>query len=179
MKKIFIIIILLFVINLFSNCQESKLDQILTQTDCILKSESYRLQSSSASATLMVVKYSYKEQNSYFLMVKKPQINGAYNTTSFFEASIEEEDLSKCRIALKTILNQAMTDEINGVEFIENKYITTDKFAIGYYILKGKIKWFMANTISGKKFSLEFKNVAEIEIILQQAQIKIEELKLL
>jgi len=60
---------------------------------------------------------------------------------------------------------------------LENKFITTDGFQIGYYVSKGKSTWYIRLEKYGSDNTLFFNSVLGIEQSMENAKTKIDELK--
>jgi len=105
---------------------------------------------------------------------------------------VEYSDLLEAVKALNALKEAVAKDLANKPDYLENEFVTSDGFAIGYYIAKEKVTWYISfNKFYKTSFfkegmegsnaydkSLEFKDGAtEIESSFQQAISKIEELK--
>lgn len=74
------------------------------------------------------------------------------------------------------IAAQVDTDIQSNPDYLENKFVTDDGFKVGYYISKGKAKWF----VTFEQYSSNTAFIKDQENLInsfKDAQTKIEELK--
>lgn len=107
----------------------------------------------------------------YFYQIEK---EGKYNSTT---ASIEYSDLLEVIKALKTLKAEVDADVQSDPDYMENKFTTSDGFQIGYYVSNGKSTWYICLEKYGSDNTLFFKSVDDIEISMENAKNKINELK--
>jgi hypothetical protein len=106
----------------------------------------------------------------YFYLIEKESKNA--NTT----AAIEYTDLLEVIKALAILKNEAMADQASKPDYLENKFVTSDGFQLGYYITEGKGKWYMKFDRYGSDNTVFINDVQTIEASLNAAKIKIEEM---
>ena len=107
----------------------------------------------------------------YFYQIEK---EGKYNSTT---ASIEYSDLLEVIKALKTLKAEVDADVQSDPDYMENKFTTSDGFQIGYYVSNGKSTWYIRLEKYGSDNTLFFKSFDDIEISMENAKNKINELK--
>jgi len=106
----------------------------------------------------------------FFQIVSK----GQYSNTT---ASIEYSDLLEIIRALKELQGEVDKDVAAAPDYLENKFVTTDGFQIGYYVDKGKAKWYMKLEKIGSDNTLFVDEVSKLEQAFNEARAKIEELR--
>ena len=179
MKKIITLLVLSFIVN-SSYCQvkkeiKSKMSDFTSKTGVILKFEDYnlpKLKSLYGSAETKIRKIISGNQAKYFFQISK---KGEYDTKT---ASIAYEDIVEVLKALSELKKQSQIDLITTSNYLENKFVTEDKFKIGYYVNKSKVMWFMKLENYGKNSTLYIRNVELFESAFNSGKIKIEELKI-
>jgi hypothetical protein len=106
----------------------------------------------------------------YFYLIEKESKNA--NTT----ASIEYTDLLEVIKALATLKSEAPVDQSSKPDYLENKYVTADGFQLGYYVTEGQGKWYIKFDRYGSDNTVFINDVQTIEVSLNAARTKIEEM---
>jgi len=178
------IIILLF-INIGFSCfgQEqkkniedikTKMDVFTSKTGVISKFIDYKLSnigSTYSFAETRVRKVTNGNIIGYFYQIEK---EGKYSSNI---ASIEYTDLLEVLKALKTLKSEVDSDVTSNPDYMENKFITVDGFQVGYFVSKGKPKWYIKLEKYGSDNTIFVDSVNIIETAFIEAKNKIEELK--
>ena len=125
----------------------------------------------SGAAETRIRKVISGSESSYFYQIVN---QGKYSTNT---ASIEYSDLIEIIKALKALKGSAEQDISADQEYIENKFVSTDGFQVGYYVSKGKCNWFLRLEKYTSDNTLFIKDGADLETAFLQAKIKIEELR--
>ncbi|WP_285226859.1 hypothetical protein [Flavobacterium tructae] len=109
--------------------------------------------------------------SAYFYQISK---QGKYGEST---ASIEFTDLIELVKALKVLQPEMEKDIALNPDYLENKFITTDGFEVGYYVSSGKANWYIKLEKHGSDNTLFLSNGNLIEIAFNEAKSKIDELK--
>ena len=152
----------------------TKMDAFTSKTGSIIKYVDFNLpniKSSYNSSQTKVRKLISSGEVVYFYQISA---QSKYGTKS---ASIAYEDLLEVIKAINTLKSEASTDLILNPDYLENKFITDDGFQIGYYVSKGKLKWYIKLEKYGSDNTLYIKDFSKIESAFIGAKSKIEELK--
>jgi len=156
------------------NESKTKMEMFSSKTGVITKFTDFQLPNLSAlytSAETRIRVLKSGNNNVYFYQIEK---EGKYNSTT---ASIEYSDLLEVIKALKTLKSEVDSDIQSNPDYLENKFITTDGFQIGYYVSKGKSTWYIRLEKYGSDNTLFFNSVVGIEQSMENAKTKIDELK--
>jgi hypothetical protein len=146
MKSLLLLIILfqsnlIFVKGQGVKERTSKLDSFTSKTGVIIKFIDYSLGGINliygATAETKVRKIMSGSEIGYFYQVSTSDQYGSKS------GSIAYEDLKEIIKAVRILKNESTSDASLGAEYLENKFITPDGFQIGYYLNKGKIKWYL------------------------------------
>lgn len=154
--------------------EATKMDQFASKTGSILKfidTNLPALKLSYSVAEVKIRKIISGGEIGYFLQISK---EGKYDTKT---ASIAYEDLIEIIKALKTLKLESAKDLSLNPDYLENKFITEDGFQVGYYVSKGKLKWYLTLERYGSGNTAFVKDVESIESLFDSAKLKIEELK--
>jgi hypothetical protein len=179
MKKLLTVVIALITmvsVNAQEKTQETvktKMDVFLSKTGTIIKYVDYPADAIKASysvPTTRIRKISNGVASSYFYQISK---EGKYSTST---ASIEYTDLVEIVKAIKTLKAESTTD-VTSPNYLENKFISTDGFQLGYYVSTGKLAWYIKLEKYGSDNTLFIDDVSQIENAFTNAKTKIEELK--
>jgi len=92
-------------------------------------------------------------------------------------AAIAYEDLLELIKALHSLKTESSSDLASNPDYLENKFVTTDGFQLGYYVNKGELKWYVVLDKYSSSSTLPLSDVSTIENALNSAKIKIESLK--
>ena len=178
MKKLLVFSMLL--VSFVSYGQEktetfkTKTDAFLSKTGSIIKYVDYsqpNLRSSYSSCETRVRKIT--NGTNAPLIVYQITKEGKYSNST---ASIDYVDLIEILKAIKTLKSDVVTD-VTSSNYIENKFVSTDGFQLGYYIDKGKSVWYIKLEKYGSDNTLFIDSVDTIETAMNNAKIKIEEIK--
>lgn len=181
MKKIFTILVLLITTYSFSQDNKTQSDKAKTKMETfsskagvITKFIDFNLSNLKTSYTVAetrIRKINSGNLEKYFYQIEKP---GKYGSST---ASIEYSDLLELIKALNSLETQVASDLEKNPDYLENKFITEDGFQLGYYINKGKAKWYIKLEEYGSDKTLFIKDLSLIESNLNEAKVKIEDLK--
>lgn len=112
------------------------------------------------------------QKNDYYYRIEEPMEPRSLTHI----AMIEYSDLVEINKALTRIAAQVDTDIQSNPDYLENKFVTDDGFKVGYYISKGKARWF----VTFEQYSSNTAFIKDQENLInsfKDAQTKIEELK--
>ncbi len=184
MQKISISFLVVFISCSASFAQETKkpvepvktkIDAFVSRTGRLTKFTDYNLPD---------IKSSYEKSET---RIRKINIAGA--TSGFFYqiekhgqysksvASIEYADLLEVIKAIKSLKEQVEQDIAGNPDYLENKFVTDDGFAVGYYVDKGKAKWYLQLEKYGSDNTIYISDINTIETAFGSAKTKIDELK--
>jgi len=153
---------------------ETKLEAFASKTVVIVKFIDYKLPAIKlflSDAETRIRMLSSGNDAGYFYQIEK---SGQYSSNT---ASIEYSDLLEVIKALSTLKSEAEKDVISNPDYLENKFVTSDGFQLGYYVNGNKIKWYLKLEKFGSDNTLFISDVATIETAFQNAKSKIEELR--
>lgn len=153
---------------------QTKMEQFVSQTGVIIKFTDTKL--SNLKAGYIVAETRIRKLNSgddvkYFYQIEKP---GNYGSST---ASVEYSDLLEVIKAFNSLKSEVDSDVRNNPDYLENKFITEDCFQLGYYVSKGKVKWYIKLEKYGSDKTLFIKDLESIDSSFAEAKSKIEELK--
>ncbi|WP_299278373.1 hypothetical protein [uncultured Psychroserpens sp.] len=154
--------------------ENSKIQEFASKKGTIIKFENYKLDNirlTYGMAESEIRKIIVGDEAQYFLQISK---KGKYDTKT---ASIAYEDIIEIQKALKNLSQQSEIDINTISDYLENKFVTEDGFQIGYYINKGKIRWYASLEKYGSDNTIFFKDFETVEIAFHLGKTKIEELK--
>ena len=123
------------------------------------------------AANTRIRKVEVGKQVHYFYQIEKT------GETQTITASIEYSDLVELIKAIASMKNEVGPDVSGNPDYLENKYITSDGLSAGYYILKGKVNWYIRLENHGSGKTLLVNDVETIETAFISAKDKIDELK--
>ena len=153
---------------------ETKLEAFASKTGAITKFIDFKIPSLKLFlgevAETRVRKVIVGDELKYFYLIEKESKNA--NTT----ASIEYSDLLEVIKALAILKNEAAADQVSKPDYLENKFVTSDGFQLGYYITEGAGKWYMKFDQNGSDNTVFINDVQTIESSLNAAKNKIEEM---
>ncbi len=110
--------------------------------------------------------------NAYFYRLEKAETS----SSSAKIAMIEYSDLVEINKALDKLASEVDADIASNPDYLENKFITVDGFAIGYYVSKGEANWYL-NLDRYSSSTVFIKKQSVVIEAFKNAQSKIEELK--
>lgn len=172
---------LLFTLTLFNGLAQdveedaTKMDAFTSKKGVLIKFIDYSLPNLNviygATAEAKVRKIISGTDVAYFYQITS---KGQYDNKT---GSIAYEDLIEIIKALESLKNESTADARVNVDYLENKFVTSDGFQIGYYLSKGKVKWYLVLERYGSGNTIFINDVATIEQSLGEAKRKIEQLK--
>ena len=184
MKKKLILLVNVTIVTLSLSAQqvknqdktiETKMDAFASKTGTIIKFIDYNLPGLKSfltgSVDTRIRKFSGAGESKYFYQTEK---TGQYSNTT---ASIEYSDLLEVIKALTTLKTQVDNDVALNPDYLENKFVTSDGFEIGYYVSNGKTKWYLKLERYGSDNTIFINDVETLTTAFQGAKDKIEELK--
>lgn len=152
----------------------TKMDAFASKTGVIIKFVDYALPNLNltyGAAETKVRKLMSGGDIGYFYQIS---YKGKYDTKT---ASIAYEDLIEVIKAIKTLKSESATDQSTNPDYLENKFVTDDGFQLGYYVSKGKLKWYLVLEKYGSGNTVFINDVSTIESAFNEAKTKIESLK--
>ena len=152
---------------------KTKTDVFLSRTGSITKFIDYsqpRLVTKYYSAETRVRKIT--NGTNIPLVVYQITKEGTYSNST---ASIEYSDLIEVIKALKQLKADVVSD-VTSSNYIENKFISTDGFQLGYYISKGKSVWYIKLEKYGSDNTIFIENVDMVETAFNNAKNKMDEI---
>ncbi|NOW98950.1 hypothetical protein [Mucilaginibacter sp. SG564] len=153
---------------------ETKMDKFSSKTGTISKFVDFRLpdlKTGYTNAETRIRKLMSGTESLYFYQIEK---KGQYSNTT---ASIEYSDLLEVIKALKTLTQDVEKDIAGNPDYLENKFVTTDGFQLGYYVEKGRSTWYVKLEKYGTDNTLFIKDRTVIESAFGEARAKIEDLR--
>ena len=154
----------------------TKFEQITSKTGRISKFVDVNMpsipQSFMGSLSTSIRTVMGEQSNSYFYRIEESETS---RSTSHI-AMIEYSDLVEINKALVKLTSEVESDIVTNPDYLENKFITTDGFQVGYYVNKGSAHWYLKL----ERYSSSTVFVKNQEVLVEaftNAQKKIEELK--
>ena len=86
------------------------------------------------------------EKSEYYYVLKAVSKDNRTSILSSFVTMISYDDLEKINNALKTLLVKEGNDQkgiVEGIDYVENKFVLESGFKIGYCINNAKLEWFV------------------------------------
>lgn len=161
---------------------KTKLDLLFSEPGVIIKTVDYKMASlptmtltSNAETKVRVCKSERVEE--YYYIIKIVGKNGTMT------AAIEHSDLLKVIDALKTLKAEEKADISSKPDYLENKYITSDGFKVGYIIKngwyeKGTSTWYLSQgSHCDLGEGMVLRSVEDFEQAIEEAKQKMDELK--
>lgn len=181
MKKLLLLPLLLITVISFaqeakkeSDNQKTKIDAFTSKTGTIIKFYDYKLSTikspTTGGAEAKIRKIISGVNTGYFFQISKP---GKYDNKV---ASIELSDLNEIIKALATLKVEFDKDNAAKPEYVENKFVTSDGFQLGYYVSGEKSSWYLQLERYGTDNAI-FPALSEIESVFAAAKAKIDEIK--
>ncbi|MGJ7032813.1 hypothetical protein [Niabella hirudinis] len=153
---------------------KTKMDVFTSKTGSLIKFIDTNLPSLKTAygiSETRVRKISSSSGNGYFYQIEK---KGQYSNTT---ASIEYTDLIEVLKAVKALKADVSNDIAANPDYMENKFVTADGFQVGYFVDKGKAKWYIKLEKYGSDNTLFINDADVIETAFTEAKNKIDELK--
>jgi hypothetical protein len=153
---------------------KTKMDLFTSKTGSIMKFVDFnlpKLKASFENAETRIRKITNGSGSQYFYQIVK---KGQYSNST---ASIEYSDLIEVIKAIKSLQEDEGKDITSNPDYLENKFISEDGFEVGYYIEKGKSKWYIKLERYGSGTSLFIDKSDGIEAAFNEAKAKIDEIK--
>ncbi|MCZ4317396.1 hypothetical protein O4H26_00155 [Aequorivita viscosa] len=178
-KNISIFLLLLLIVTNIVFSQEekrekSKLQDFTSKTGAIIKFDDYNLNNIKTTfsvANSKVRKIIRGNEIQYFLQISN---EGKYGRKV---ASIAYEDILEVQKALVSLKSQSETDIGTNSDYLENKFITDDGIQVGYYLEKGRLKWYITLEKYGSDNTIFPKDFDVIESAFREGKEKIDQLK--
>ncbi len=170
-------VIILLTSNIFgqeTKKENSKMEEFASKTGVIIKFIDYSLPNLKINygiAETKIRKLISGSEVGYFYQIS---YKGKYDTKT---ASIAHEDLLEIIKAIQTLKSNSKIDKTLNPDYLENKFITDDGFQLGYYVQKGKLKWYLVLEKYGSGNTVFINDITVIEDAFAKAKIKINELK--
>ncbi|MBL0743044.1 hypothetical protein [Chryseolinea lacunae] len=175
--------ILLFHICAPSNAQDqktqekqltTKFEEFSSKVGSMLKFEDYPLSplkiKLGGSVETRIRKLSSGGVTMHFYQIQK---RAQYSTSS---ASIEYSDLLEILRSLATLKQASGADQSRNPYYLENKFITTDGFQVGYFVSDGKLSWYIKLEQYGSDNTLFISDPEFLASSFNEAKAKIDDL---
>jgi len=157
-----------------TNKEATKMDVFASKTGVIIKYIDYKLPNLKLTYGIAETKirklYSGQDVGYFYQISKKNE----YGTKT---ASIAYEDLIEVLKAIQSLKEASESDKALNPDYLENKFVTDDGFQVGYYVSKGKLKWYLVLEKYGSGNTVFIYNFSTIETAFNEAKTKIESLK--
>ena len=156
------------------NEESKKVDAFASKTGVIIKFIDYSLPSINTpfgTAETKIRKFITGGVVGYFYQISYKE---KYDTET---ASIAYDDLIEIIKAIQQLNEEAAKDVLDQKNYIENKFITSDGFQVGYYVGNGMANWYIQFEKYGSENTILINNFSIIETAFNNAKSKIEELK--
>ncbi|SIT06635.1 hypothetical protein SAMN05421788_103268 [Filimonas lacunae] len=153
---------------------KTKMEAFTSKTGTITKfTDKYlpKLNTTYGSAETRVRMVKSGSLTGYFYQIVK---ESKYSGTT---ASIEYNDLIEVIKAIKVLKADAIKDAIENSDYLENKFVTTDGFQVGYFISNGATKWYLTLEKYGSDNTLFIDTGDIIETAFSEAKTKIDDIK--
>lgn len=153
---------------------ETKMDVFVSKTGTIIKFIDYKLSNLKliyGFATTRIRTVVGTTESKYFYQIEK---DGEYSSSI---ASIEYSDLIEVIKAIKTLKSDMDNDIALNPDYLENKFTTSDGFQVGYYVSKGKLRWYLKLEKYGSDNTLFIKDYDSVEFAFTNAKSKIDGIK--
>lgn len=154
---------------------KSKMDVFSSTTGSIVKFADYNLRTLGSSygvAESRIRKVTVGGNTQLFLQIS---MEAKYDTKT---ASIAYEDVLEILRAFPELKLNAQKDISTEADYIENKFVTDDGFQVGYYVSKGKIRWYLVLEKYGSDNTFFLEDVISAESLFNQAKNKMAEMNL-
>lgn len=154
--------------------QLTKFEEFSSKTGSIIKFVDFSLPKLSLSwgALGTSIRVMKANKDSYFYRIEEADTRSSVAHI----AMIEYSDLVEINKALVKLTSEVESDIVTNPDYLENKFITTDGFQVGYYVNKGSAHWYLKL----ERYSSSTVFVKNQEVLVEaftNAQKKIEELK--
>lgn len=154
---------------------KTKMEAFASKTGIITKFTDYKLPNLKTTyggfSETRIRKVNSGSATTFFYQIEKA---GKYSNST---ASIEYSDLIEVIKALKSLKSEVNQDVTNNPDYLENKFTTVDGFKIGYFVNKGKASWYLQLEKYGSDNTIFIESGETLEIALDEAKSKIDELK--
>jgi hypothetical protein len=157
--------------------KETKIDMFSSKTGTIVKFNDTKLtpiKVGGLAAYLVetkIRKVTANGESQYFYQIEKiaPPLR--------FTASIEYSDLLEVIKAADALSEEIGKDTQLNSDYLENKFTTEDGFQLGYFIISGKVTWYLKLEKYTSDSFIAIRDTQSIVSLLFEAKSKIEELK--
>jgi len=181
-KSTILLVLLLGTITMYSQdvkkeaeTVKTKMDAFASKTGIITKFTDTKLAGLKTIygdlAETRIRKVNSGSMTTYFYQIEK---EGKYSNST---ASIEYTDLLEVIKALATLKAEVEKDIAANPDYLENKFVTVDGFQVGYYVSKGKSRWYLKLEKFGSDNTLFIDNLETIAAAFDEAKVKIDEQK--
>ncbi len=174
MRNLALVVIILLVSEIGFGQNMSNYNKYVAGAETFLKFTDYNLENLNYGTSAEVRRVESKADIVYYL-----RINVINNSLSY-SATFNEDEIHNVINAIQQFKQEIFSDKekVKTAKYIENKYITSDGYQIGYFVKRdGKYKWFI-DVSKYSKYGIEFFNeVLPIETTFKQAVKKIETIK--
>lgn len=170
MRNLVFVVFILLVSEIGFGQNMSNYNKYIAGAETFLKFTDYNLENLNYSTSAELRRVESKADIVYYL-----RINVINNSLSY-TASFNEVEIHNIINAIQQFKQEIFSDKekVKTAQYIENKYITSDGYRIGYFVKKdGKSKWFI-DVSNYSDYGTEFFNeVLPIETAFKQAVKKI------
>ncbi len=181
-KQIIVLQLFFFTTFLFSqnikkesDVTKTKLELATLKKGVVTKYTDYSLEGLKATGIQLPIETKIRKVKSGIVINYFYQIRRQLNNST---ASIEYSDLIELIKVLKDLKTEFNADGTEKSDYLENKFVTSDGFQIGYFIDKSKNSWYIKLHEFGEDEDiLKFDNIETLETAFNNAKVKIDELK--
>jgi hypothetical protein len=155
--------------------EETKYDKFSSKTGKIIKYIDYHLPKMNnkyATVETRIRKLLSGNESTYFYQIEKSDSRAGDKT-----ASIAYDDLLELLKALDVLKKESSKDLSSKPDYLENKFITTDGFQLGYFVQKDEIQWYIVLEKYGSGNTIFVDNIESIDKSLTNAKTEIDKLK--
>jgi hypothetical protein len=181
-KSTFILVLILGTVTIYAQdikkeaeTVKTKMDAFASKTGIITKFTDTKLVGLKTIygdlAETRIRKVNSGTMTTFFYQIEK---EGKYSNST---ASIEYTDLLEVIKAMATLKVEVEKDIAANPDYLENKFVTVDGFQVGYYVSKGKSRWYLKLEKFGSDSTLFIDNLDIIATAFDEAKAKIDELK--
>jgi hypothetical protein len=153
--------------------QVTKIDEFISARGVILRFQDYKLsgfKTRFGGVESRIRKFTNKSESKYFFQIKKIV---EYKEST---ASIEYEDVIEVIGSLEVLKSQFADDASKPMDYMENKFVTTDGFSVGYYIAASQSSWYIVLG-DGANETIFINDVDRMVSAFEEARLKIESLR--
>jgi hypothetical protein len=151
----------------------TKIDEFISVRGTIVRFQDYKLagfRTRLGDAESRIRKFTVKSEDKYFYQIEK---RGEYKESV---ASIEYEDVVVVIGALDVLKSQFADDAPKQMDYLENKFVTSDGFTVGYYIAGTQSSWYIVLG-NGSNETIFISDPDRMISAFDEARLKIENLR--